>query len=231
MRANILVVEVGPESYDDVAPPLLRSLFDIDRIPGAESALDLVTNIAFNAIICRFPLREIPTNEFLKTTRSSTSASREAGVALIASAEHFDEASTFLEKGADLVLSMEEPQGEREALLCTLFGIQPRRSMRVLVKLAVVVGEDGPERFVAQTHDISASGMFVVTRKHFQVGMTARFQFSLMGESRAFTGTAEIVRHNKETTNGPRGFGMRFLDFEEPDAAEHLDRCLAILKK
>ena len=43
-KANVLVVEVGPEDYDDVAPPLLRSLFDIDRVPGAESALDLVTN-------------------------------------------------------------------------------------------------------------------------------------------------------------------------------------------
>ena len=229
-KANVLVVEVGPSDYDEVAPPLLRSLFEVDRIPGALSALDLLTTIPFTVIICGYPLQEMAATEFLAAACGPASASRDAGVAVIADADHFEEASTLLEHGADLVLSMEEPQGEREALLCTLFGIQPRHSMRVLVKLAIVVSDGASERFVAQTHDISASGLFVVTRKEFKVGLTARFQFSLLGESRPFTGMAEIVRRNDDPAKGPRGFGMRFLSFEDPEAADRLEGCMSKLK-
>ena len=64
----------------------------------------------------------------------------------------------------------------------------------------------------------------------FDVGLKARFQFSLLGESRPFTGMAEIVRRNDDPSQGPRGFGMRFLSFEDPEAEKRLEECLSKLK-
>jgi len=229
-KANVVVVEVGPDEYDDIAPPLLRSLFEVDRIASASSALDLVTNVAFAAVICRFPLRGIGARKFLETTRRPSSASNKAAIAFVATPESFNEATALLEFGADLVLSLDEPEGEREAMLCTLFGIQPRRSMRILVKLAVIVNESGPDRFVSQTHDVSASGMFVVTRKQFAIGTKARFQFALTEENRPFQGVCEVTRFADDRTKGPQGMGMRFLSFDTPEDSERLERRLKIMK-
>lgn len=229
-KANVLVVEVGPKEYDDIAPPLLRSLFEVDRIASAASALDLTTTVPFAAVICRFPLREITAREFLEAIRRPGSASSRASVAFVATPESFDAATPLLEHGADLVLSLDEPEGEREAMLCALFGIQPRRSMRILVKLAVIVNSQSPDRFVSQTHDVSASGMFVITRKHFDVGTRARFQFALAEENRPFQGVCEVTRLSDARDRGPQGMGVRFLSFDTPDDAERLEKRLKIMK-
>jgi uncharacterized protein (TIGR02266 family) len=229
-KANVLVVEVGPHEYDEIAPPLLRSLFDVDRIPGAASALDLLTAIPFAAIICKYPLRDLDARDFLAAIRKPGSASADAAVAFVAEPDEFETATPLLEVGANLVLSLDEPEGEREAMLCALFGIQPRRSMRVLVKLMVIVNEGQPDRFVSQTHDISASGMFVATRKAFPVGTRARFQFALPGESRPFQGVSEVKRCSDRSNGGPNGMGMRFVDFDIPGDAERLDERLTIMK-
>lgn len=229
-KANVLVVEVGPQEYDEIAPPLLRSLFEVDRIPSASSAIDLTTIVPFSAIICKYPLSGLDALEFLRKIKHPSSASSNASVAFVATPETFPRASLLLEHGADLVLSLDEPEGEREAMLCALFGIQPRRSMRVLVKLAVTVNENSSDRFVSQTHDISASGMFVVTRKEFGVGTRARFQFALTEENRPFQGICEVMRVADPRDQGPKGMGMRFVAFDIPDDLQRLDRRLKAIR-
>ncbi len=226
MKANILVVEVGPEDYDNVAPQLLQALFEVDRVPSAGAALELLSKVPFSAVICRHPFDTIETGEFLAVVKAPTSASRDAGIALVTSPNRVAEAGAFLAEGVDLVLSLADPQGEREAMLCTLLGIQPRRSLRVLVKLSVEIETGGTDRFVSQTHDVSASGLFVITRKDVDVGTSVGFQFSLPGEPFPFEGVAKVTRISDSRTAGPAGLGIHFKDFKNPDDAARLQRRL-----
>ncbi len=216
MKANILVVEVGPQDYDNVAPQLLQALFEVDRVPSARSALELLNIIPFSAVICRHPFTQMNTGDFIAAIKAPTSASCDAGIALVTDPSHIAEAGAFLDQGVDLVLSLGDPQGEREAMLCTLLGIQPRRSLRVLVKLSVEIETGGTDRFVSQTHDVSGSGMFVITRKTIDIGAEVGFSFTLPGETRPFEGVAQVSRIADRRTEGPMGMGIHFENFRDP---------------
>ncbi|RLE24033.1 MAG: hypothetical protein DRJ65_10675 [Acidobacteria bacterium] len=225
-KANILVVEVGPQDYDNVAPQLLQALFEVDRVPSASSAIELLSIVPFSAVICRHPFSQMETGDFIAAIRAQTSASRKAGIALVTDPSRLSEAGAFLEQGVDLVLSLGDPQGEREAMLCTLLGIQPRRSLRVLVKLSVEIETGGTDRFVSQTHDVSSSGMFVITRKTVDIGAEIGFSFTLPGETRAFEGIAKVSRISGSRSEGPAGLGIHFEDFHGFDDATRLQNRL-----
>ncbi len=225
-KANILVVEVGPQDYDNVAPQLLQALFEVDRVPSASSALELLNIVPFSAVICRHPFTQMETGEFIAAVKAPTSASRDAGIALVTDSDRVSEAGAFLENGVDLVLSLGDPQGEREAMLCTLLGIQPRRSLRVLVKLSVEIESGGTDRFVSQTHDVSGSGMFVITRKAINVGSQLGFSFTLPGETRPFEGVAEVTRIADPRAPGPQGLGIHFEQFRDLDDTVRLQKRL-----
>lgn len=216
-KANILVVEVGPKDYDNVAPQLLQALFEVDRVPSAQSALELLNVIPFSAVICGHPFSSMKTEDFIAAIKAPTCASREAGIALVTEAKLVQEAGAFLDQGVDLLLSLGDPRGEREAMLCTLLGIQPRRSLRVLVKLSVEIESGATDRFVSQTHDVSSSGMFVITRKSIEVGTKVKFQFTLAGETRPFEGIAKVTRIAGPDAPGPQGMGIHFESFNDSE--------------
>lgn len=226
IKANILVVEVGPQDYDNVAPQLLQALFEVDRVPSASSALELLNIVPFSAVICRHPVTQMETGDFVAAIRAQTSASREAGIALVTDPDRVSEAGAYLDRGVDLVLSLGDPQGEREAMLCTLLGIQPRRSLRVLVKLSVEIKAGGTDRFVSQTHDVSASGMFVITRKIVDIGSEIGFSFTLPGETWPFEGIATVSRISDSRSDGPAGLGIHFEQFQGPEDANRLQKRL-----
>ncbi len=225
-KANILVVEVGPQDYDNVAPQLLQALFEVDRVSSATSALELLNVVPFSAVICRHPFTQMKTGEFLAAVKAPTSASREAGIALVTDPNRIAEAGVFLAQGVDLVLSLGDPQGEREAMLCTLLGIQPRRSLRILVKLSVEIETGGTDRFVSQTHDVSGSGMFVITRKTIDIGSEVGFSFTLPDETRPFEGVAQVSRIADPRAAGPMGMGIHFERFTDTDDTLRLQKRL-----
>lgn len=231
IHANILVVEVGPQEYDNVAPQLLQALFEVDRVPSAASALELLKVVPFSAVICRHPFSEMETCDFIASVKETNSASRDAGIALVTDHPRVGEAGSFLDQGVDLVLSLGDPQGEREAMLCTLLGIQPRRSLRVLVKLSVEIDSGGTDRFVSQTHDVSGSGMFVITRKIVDIGSKIGFSFTLPGEPRPFEGVAVVTRIADTPTPGPQGLGIHFENFRDPDDKLRLQQRLDNITK
>ena len=225
-RANILVVEVGPDEYDTVAPHLLQALFDVDRIPSAPAALELLNAVPFSVVIARHPFQSMTTADFISALKHTDSASKEAGIALVTDSERVSEAGAFLDHGVDLVLSLDDPQGEREAMLCTLLGIQPRRSLRVLVKLGVEIETGTTERFVSQTRDISASGLFVITRKVIPVGTGVRFSFTLPGDRFPFEGHGTVTRVSGYESPGPDGLGIHFESFQKPGDERRLQEKL-----
>jgi hypothetical protein len=212
-RKNILTVEVDSSVFEELAPAHLRKVFEVDRLPSAAAALELVSLVPFAAIILKHPLRGMTTDEFLAAVRRNDSASRQAQVALLTEPGNGN-VSSYLARGVSLTLTMEDPAEEREQLICSMLGIQPRHDARVLVKLEVIVTDSESDHFVAQTKDVSVSGMFVITRKRHPIGSIARFEFNLLGDPKPVRGNAEVVRHS-EPGDPQHGMGFRFLTFDE----------------
>lgn len=206
---NVLVVEVPPALFEVIAPVLERKEFEVDRFPRAGGALELLAVVPFAAVIVGFPLREVGIGRFLDSVRGGPSAT--AKVALLAGAPHLAEAQAYLGGGADLALQVERAPKEAIRLLCTLLGVPPRASVRIMVKLQLRVENDPQgERLLAQTYDVSSSGMLVATRRRFPVGSTVRFELVLPEGHAPVTGDAEVARHAEATAKRPEGMGLRF---------------------
>ena len=88
-----------------------------------------------------------------------------------------------------------------------------------------VVGPSS-ERFIAQTEDISTSGMLILTPKRFAIGTSAVFNLTLSDDSPPIIGLAEVTRHTEPGIDQHEGMGFRFVSFED-DGEERLRRHLA----
>lgn len=213
-KQNILMIGVERPLFRRAASPLLRRIFEIDRIPSVAGALELTAAVPFSALILRYPLPGMDLGEFLARVKANESASSSAPVALIVNDDAVDDASQFLQHGVDLVASLDGEPEQLENELCRMLGVLPRQDMRVLVKLRVTLNNAHQDRFVAQMRDISASGMFVITPKVHPVGSRADFEFTLPGIPRPFRGRAEVARHAKPELDSTRGMGFKFIEFE-----------------
>lgn len=227
-RQNVLVVEVDSERFDKIAPLLQRKHFDVDRFPGARGALELVTVVPFRALIVGYPLRDVPFETFFRAVRGEGSASRQAPIALLARTTHFEEANAYLQRRIQLVISDQEEPAQVEQKLSTFLGILSRTEVRILVKLNVTMTDNRQERFMAQTKDISASGMFVSTNRKYPKGSKAVFEFVLESDSKPFSGLAEVVRCS-EQGDRIQGMGLRFMQFRK-NTQDNLKRALDVLK-
>jgi DNA-binding response OmpR family regulator len=224
---NVLVVEVEQTLYDRIAPVLQRKDFEVDRFPDAGRALELVSVVPFNAIVVGYPMSELDLNTFLDAVQQGESAV--ASIAVLTSAEYRAEAEGFTMSGVDLVLLRENATREMQRLLCALLGVAPRASLRALVKLDLDLLGPANERFVAQTEDISATGMLIVTPKQLEIGTPATFTLTLPGDAKPIVGVAQVTRHTEAGVDREQGMGFRFVSFDNDGQARlehHLERTL-----
>ncbi len=154
--------------------------------------------------------------DFLSAVRSGSSSA--ASVAVLTTAEHRARAEGLLGGDVDLVLAAEKAPQETQRLLCALLDVSPRAAMRVLVRLDVRLDGAQSDKFLAQTEDISTSGMLVVTPKRYPVGSRARFALTLPIDPQPIQGEAEVTRHTDPASDRVRGMGFRFMAFAPADA-------------
>ncbi len=212
-RKKILVVEVDRPTFMKFANPLKRFSFEVDRFPRASSAVELLEKVPFDWIICKYPTYHLKFAEFLTRLKGKDSASRNAKFVVIAESKYRSVAVDLLENEVDLVLSAEDPQEEVERLICHILGVPPRIAVRVMVKLRVRL-ESGTTQVIAQTENISKTGMKVATTRILPIGSKVNFTFTLPGSIEPIRGIAEVVRHTSPSRGETEGMGMRFINFE-----------------
>jgi Tfp pilus assembly protein PilZ len=220
---NVLVVGIDRATFDDVASPLLRSIFEIDRVPGVGAAAALVTNVRFHAVLMGYPLVGEDVAKFCADVRATGSRSADAILGLIASPEAVIDARTLHGDTVDFIIDLQEPPDDREYTICRRLGIHPRRAIRVLTRLEANLGDDWTERMAAQTRDISMSGMFVIAKKRFPVGNEVRFELQMPGDTAFIRGQAVVMRHADPTRDDADGMGLRFVSFSNPDDRARLE--------
>lgn len=220
---RLLVVEVGPELFERVVPVLKRGTFDVDRFPGARGALELVSALPFDALVLGYPMIEVAFSDFLAGVKNGVSA--KASIVVLTSEETRPDATRYMDQGVDLVVTPEDALEETERVLCALFGVAPRAALRVLVKLDLTL-EKGRDLFVAQTENLSTSGMFVATHRRYPLGTETRFELALPGDQPPVRGFAKVARHSRPSERH-QGMGLRYERFQSESDLERLCDYLA----
>jgi c-di-GMP-binding flagellar brake protein YcgR len=107
-----------------------------------------------------------------------------------------------------------------------LLGVAARSAARLLVQLHARVGEGSFKR-VAQTANISETGMLLSGAPELPLKSKLELEFELPGDSRPIQAIAEVVRHASPEVENLTGIGVRFIEMSS-EAAERLQDFLEV---
>jgi len=222
---NILVVGVSADEFARVAPFLNRNGFDVDRFPGAEGALELLAEVAFEAVVVRFPLLDMALDQFLGTVRMAGSPCRHAPLVLLA-AEDGQDAEAYIGHGANRVVQLEASRSSIQTEVSSLLNVAPRKSARFMTRLEVSLG-GAKDMLQCQTANISETGILLITDHRYERGTEVNLEIGLGGDPRPIVAVAEVVRRTLVGRDQVSGLGLRFLSF----AGDSQRRFQAFLRK
>jgi len=223
-RRSLLVVNVDEELFDKVAPFLNRQEFEIDRFPRALAALELVSHVPVDVLLFGYPLPDIGTQELLDRIRSSNSPCRQSPLLLLAHADQLEEANRFIGRGANVVVAVEDSPERLQAAISRLLAVARRSSLRLMVRIVVNIGE-GAALEMAQSENLSETGMLVRTSEVYPLGSRLSFEFHLGGDRLPIRGEGEVARQTTAGRETARGIGIRFISLER-DGLLRLQRFL-----
>jgi CheY-like chemotaxis protein len=229
IRRNVLIVNVDEELFAKVAPLLGRSDLEVDRFPGARTALELVGLVPFDVLIALFPLADIPAQEFLDAVRAPESPCRRSPLLVLTTRDRLPDAERYVGRGVNRVVALEETAEQLQREVSQLLSVAPRRDLRMMVRVNVRVGEKN-ELSLFQSENLSQTGMLVRGGDPYPLGTRVAFEFDLGLDRSPVRGEAEVVRHTTPGREDVRGgMGLRFFYFEK-DGLVRLQRFLESLR-
>ncbi len=211
-RRNVLAIGVTADEFDRVAPFLARNSFEVDRFPSAVGSFELTEKVPFEVLLVRFPLPDMELYDFLQEVRSEVNPNQRASIVLLSPRDKVEEAKSFIGRGANRVVGLEEADGQIQESISSLLHVAPRKAARFLTRMEIKLA-DAEEMMICQTENMSASGMLLRTDKRYEKGTRIQFEFELPNDHRAIVGIAEIVRHTMIGRDNISGVGVRFLSF------------------
>jgi hypothetical protein len=225
VRRSVLAVNIDAELFAKLAPLLDRVEFEVDRFPRAAGAVELLSRVALDVLLVGYPLPDLPMQELLDSVRAEGSPCRQSPLLLIAHRDELSGAERFIGRGANRVVAAEEPSAELQKEISRLLAVAPRSSLRTMVRMVVNIGE-GAALEMAQSENLSATGMLVRTGEIYPLGSRLSFEFHLGRDPLPVRGEGEVVRHTLPgREGGVRGVGVRFVSFER-DGLVRLQRAL-----
>jgi CheY-like chemotaxis protein len=224
-RRSVLAVNVDTELFDKVSPLLNRKDFEVDRFPRAGAALELISKVPVDVLLVAYPLPDVGVQEFLDAIRATGSPCRQSPLLLLARQDQLAEARRFIGRGANEVVAVEESPERLQAAVSRLLAVAPRSSLRMMVRIVVNIGE-GAALEMAQSENLSETGMLVRTGEVYPLGSRMSFEFHLGGDRLPIRGEGEVVRQaSPGREGGIRGIGIRFISLER-DGLLRLQRFL-----
>ena len=211
-RRNVLVIGVSSEEFGRVAPFLARDTFDVDRFPSGGGALELTAQVAIEILLVRYPLPDMDLGVFLQAVRQPDSRCLSSPILLLAAAEEAREADTYVGRGANRVLRVEDAEQALQQAVSGLLSVAPRKDARFLARMEIKLG-GAKDMILCQTENLSSSGMLIRTDRRYEKGTKIDLEFSLPDDPRPIVGVAEVMRHTMAGRDQVGGIGVRFLSF------------------
>lgn len=206
------MIGVSPEEFARVAPFLARDAFDVDRFPSGSGALELTSAVAIEVLLVRYPLPDMDLGVFLQSVRQPGSQCQRSPIVLLAEAGEAGEAETYIGRGANRALDLEDAEETLQGTLSSLLDVAPRKAARFLARMEIKLG-GAKDMILCQTENLSASGMLIRTERRYDKGTKIEFEFSLPNDPRPIAGVAEAMRHTMVGRDDVGGIGVRFLSF------------------
>lgn len=207
---RILAAVRQRDLWDRVAKLLSRSSFEVNRVPSGAGALILVGNLRYDLIIVEAPLSDLDLQEFVAAVTTLDSPCAGSSVLVMARDESV-RLSRSLSGGQVVILPIDASRDDLQKSVSQLLGVAIRTAARLLVQIETEM-ESGSSNVVAQTVNLSESGMLLRSAPLAPVGSEARLTFTLPGDGDAIVARAEVVRHSAPELELVTGIGVRFID-------------------
>ena len=214
MTQELLVLGTETPPLRQVMPILRRVDFQVLRLAREELALELLQGTRFDLIIARYPMRGLPLAELVQAVRAKEAPCRDAGLLVLTQEDSLDEVGGFLRQGVNRIVSVDAPPDRLLDAIADLVGVAPRHSLRTVVQFELWV-EQGAQRLLTVTENLSATGMLVRSGREFPVGTSLRFRLVLPGQARPIAGEVEVARHTNRAREQIEGFGGKIVSFAD----------------
>jgi DNA-binding NarL/FixJ family response regulator len=209
-----IAVLVGPTEprIDRLRLLLQQAGFTLFDAPDAVSALDRVWATRCDIVIVNHPVGGLDPADLIATVRHTLSPSRNTGLVLVVPGDRYDDAVSFIGRGANRVVSKDGPPDGLLNSVGDLIDTSPRQPVRAVVQVNSTQGEQ-PSRALMRTLDLSLSGMLIQGENELAVGDQFAFELHLPGVASAIVGSATVVRHTDRDRETVTGVGATFASF------------------
>jgi len=213
---EILITGLDERLAGPLAAALEMQSYAVREERWEDAVLDSIERIPFRAVVSRYPLPGAGFGILLSAVRSRASASRNAGLMLVAPSSELEAARGLIGRGVNRVVC------ETDALETTLMALHelltapPRVPFVAPARISLEFGGEAVS-VLCQTENLSTSGMLVRGCTNCRPGMRVAFQLQLGAEEEPLEGLAEIARTTNPEREGLRGFGARFVSLSEAD--------------
>ncbi len=222
-KREVLTIGLTLQEFARVACSFDREDAEVDNLPAARAALEVVGHRRLGCLVVRYPLPDMVLPAFLKEVRGGPC--RHSPLLLLAPAERVREARRYLGRGANRVLSLDDAATDADTLrlaLTDLVNVAPRRRREIIAQLRF---EEGgvPDWLLCRSVNASTSGVLLATQRQLAPGTLVDFELALP-QARPIVGRAEVARNTLSGRERVRGVGLRFLSFS--DGAERVYKAL-----
>lgn len=214
MKQTIVVV-AGDESMAALSPILREARGTVfEHVTKPEWATKRLAAATPELLILVHPLPGRETVAFWEELKASLGSGMPQTVVVASPEDLFD--LEPLQKAGVKVINGNRPPAEVESALSPYLRKSPRPHARVMVKVAVELGA-GKILRIAQTVNVSRSGLLIRTQEQFPTGATLDLKLELPGDRDAIEAKAEVVRTADPDIESVRGIGARFVWFRGAD--------------
>ena len=215
MKQKVVIV-ASEQGMEALAPVLKRAQgVVLEHVTKPEWAAQRLADSKPELMILVHPLPEHDTVVFWENLKARLGASGMPDTVVVASPESLFDLEPFQEAGVRLVNSAGSV-AEIEKALSGLLRQSPRPDARVMVKVAIALGA-GKVLRIAQTVNVSRSGLLIRTHEHFPPGSRLDLKMELPGSRTPIEARAEVVRETNPALENVHGLGARFVWFRGND--------------
>ena len=221
------IVAVGPESglMEHLEELFSRAPVEVHRVNNPRHALDLLEAFDIDLMLVEHPLEEHTMREFVVDAAEKSSGRLK--ILVLASEETHAELIAAVGDRYPVVGSA-DPTVLRSQVARHLLD-WPARPKRLMVTMQVQMGGPGLLR-MAQTENLSESGVLIRTREKIPVGSEIDLELSLPGAVGPMKAVGEVMRYQKVEGGEALGLGVACtrLTGEAADRLnDYLDQCMA----
>ncbi len=222
---QVLAMGSGASALEGVLALLDPARFAVHRSSDPTVGLQLAAAEPWDLVLIAYPPRGFELDEIAMVVRAPSSPSRRSGLIAVAEPDGVDEASLFLGRGINRVVSLDLPVEYIVHCIDELTSAAPRVLVRAVLELQAELSRR-PTRALFQTENVSATGMLVRGGRVFPLGTTFDFDLAMPSGAPPVRGAARVVRHTDPFREHLEGFAAQFVRFEG-DGREHLDNWLS----